>query len=90
MNGRTPWAGRRARERVAATLASKGTVCHLCGLPGATTADHIVPRSAGGSDDLDNLAPAHGQCNSRRRDMPLPAWFAKYPLTKRAPATRKW
>jgi 5-methylcytosine-specific restriction endonuclease McrA len=30
------------------------------------TADHIIPRSLGGSDDLDNLALACRRCNERR------------------------
>ena len=39
--------------------------CALCGRPGADTADHIIPYDAGGTDELDNLRPAHHSCNSR-------------------------
>lgn len=28
--------------------------------------DHIIPRSLGGTDDIENLALAHKQCNSKR------------------------
>ncbi|MBM7052226.1 HNH endonuclease signature motif containing protein [Rothia sp. ZJ1223] len=30
------------------------------------TADHVIPRSKGGTDDLSNLRPAHHRCNSAR------------------------
>jgi len=33
------------------------------GTPLAFTADHVIPVSAGGSDRLDNLVPAHFKCN---------------------------
>jgi len=32
----------------------------------STTFDHIVPRSDGGSDDLDNFRLVHGGCNRAR------------------------
>lgn len=32
-------------------------------LPGGLTIGHVVPRSRGGSDGLDNLAPEHRRCN---------------------------
>lgn len=61
------WGGRKAQQYVAATLATYGTVCWLCGLPGATSADHVIPRSKGGAVyDLANLGPSHGRCNSAR------------------------
>ncbi|MBF6483855.1 HNH endonuclease [Nocardia otitidiscaviarum] len=74
------WTGRRAQALRALTLATYGITCHLCGRPGATTADHVIPRSRGGSDSLANLRPAHLTCNSMRGDMPLEEWFARYPL----------
>lgn len=37
----------------------------------AITVDHIVPRSAGGTNDLYNLISACHSCNSRRRDTPI-------------------
>jgi hypothetical protein len=48
-----------------AELLQNNPECALCGKPGADTADHIIPYDAGGSDDLDNLRPAHRACNSR-------------------------
>ena len=62
----TEWGGRRAQRLVELTLATYGTTCHLCLKPGATTADHIVPRVLGGDDSIDNLRPAHKLCNSQR------------------------
>ncbi|WP_375544243.1 HNH endonuclease [Pseudoclavibacter albus] len=66
--GPTPeWQGREAQRYTALTLAHYGTTCWLCGLPGATTADHVIPRSRGGAVyDLANLAPAHKRCNESR------------------------
>src|SRR5690606_32327033 len=74
----TAWGGRHAQTLVALTLATYGTRCRLCLQPGATTADHVVPRSRGGDNSLDNLRPAHSLCNSRRGDRTI-AWFrARY------------
>lgn len=63
---RPGWGGRRAARLRAATLDAYGTVCHICGRPGADSADHLIPRSQGGPDTLANLRPAHRSCNSRR------------------------
>ena len=86
------WGGARARALTQATLARFGTVCHLCGREGATTADHIVPRSMGGDDALDNLRPAHNRCNASRGNLPLDKWFELHPLdlSLRAPPSRRW
>jgi hypothetical protein len=66
------------RQLIDLTLATKGTVCHLCGLPGADSADHDPPRSvlvrAGVLDpDLPTyLHPAHWTpCNNRRKARPV-------------------
>lgn len=61
------WGGRKAAAYVRATLAEYGDVCWLCGLPGANSADHIIPVSKGGAVfDLLNLGPAHRRCNYSR------------------------
>jgi 5-methylcytosine-specific restriction endonuclease McrA len=87
-----PWRGREAQRLTALTLRIKGTVCHLCGQPGATSADHRRPRSKGGTDALTNLEPAHLACNRARSDMDLSEWFARHPLPTRQPLapSRNW
>jgi 5-methylcytosine-specific restriction endonuclease McrA len=69
--GGRPWA-----RQVKLVLARDGASCRL-GLPGctirATTADHILPRSHGGSNDLPNLRAACNHCNKSRKDRPLEA-----------------
>jgi 5-methylcytosine-specific restriction endonuclease McrA len=56
-----PW--RRLREQVLA----QSNICWICGNPGATTVDHIIPVSLGGPPlDPDNVKPAHLTCNSAR------------------------
>ena len=43
-----------------------GWHCHYCGSPHALTADHIVPRAHGGTDEASNLVPACAPCNTSR------------------------
>jgi 5-methylcytosine-specific restriction endonuclease McrA len=62
----------RWRRLVAEVVERDGGVCHLCGLPGATSADHVVPVSRGGRDELANLRAAHLSCNLARRDDDAP------------------
>lgn len=48
-------------------------VCAACGRfvgRDGLTKDHIIPLAKGGSDGIDNLRPACGLCNYRRRDRP--------------------
>ena len=52
-------------RRNRATILQDNPPCHLCGQPGADTADHIIPYALGGTHELDNLRPAHHRCNSR-------------------------
>ncbi|WP_084653994.1 HNH endonuclease [Nocardia altamirensis] len=85
------WSGRRAQALRLLCLATYGSTCHLCGRRGATTADHVIPRSKGGTDALENLRPAHKSCNSSRGDMWLHEWYAtrRYQATTSAPS-REW
>lgn len=50
------------RERV---LDRDGAICAYCGLH-ATTADHVVPKDAGGKDEMDNLVACCITCNGRK------------------------
>lgn len=45
-------------------FAIHGDTCHLCGLPGADTVDHVVP---GDDHSLANLRPAHDRPCHRRK-----------------------
>jgi hypothetical protein len=71
------WGGRRAQRLTAATLADKGTTCHLCGLDGANSADHDPPRSTLIATGVPNpdapgyLLPAHLSCNQLRGTRPV-------------------
>ncbi len=40
--------------------------CVYCGLVLPLTADHAIPLSRGGSDNIDNIVPACSLCNSRK------------------------
>lgn len=64
---------RRFRERLKpAVLRRDHGICHLCGHPGADSADHLLPRKYGGKDTLANLAAVHHdappKCNRIRGD----------------------
>lgn len=58
----------------ALVLATYGDVCVHCGRHGATSPEHVQPRSMGGTDALDNLRPAHLACNISRGTDPMPGW----------------
>lgn len=52
---------------IAAIVMRDGDCCYICG-QGQDPRDpwhleHVRPRKAGGTDDLDNLALAHRSCN---------------------------
>ena len=51
-----------------------GLECQYCG-DEATTVDHVVPLSRGGTNDLANLTPACKPCNSSKRDRLLEEWL---------------
>lgn len=64
-----------------AVLREYGNICHLCNeliivddIENGFTVDHLIPRSKGGTDNLENLRSAHARCNYRRRDLPMSEW----------------
>lgn len=60
---RAPWGGKTVQSLTRQVIERDHGICHLCGQPGADTADHVIPRSVGGSDALSNLKAAHRRCN---------------------------
>jgi 5-methylcytosine-specific restriction endonuclease McrA len=62
------WNARRRKQLRAIVTARDGNICWLCGKPitGQVSLDHVVPRSKGGSDSVDNLRPACLSCNIAR------------------------
>lgn len=73
------WSEHPQRKRLRLiVLARDRGICWLCGQPGATTVDHVVPRSRGGSDELTNLAAAHAGCNyARGNRTPAAPWVTR-------------
>lgn len=84
--------GRGLQALIRVVLDEYGNVCHLCGKPGATTIDHIVPVVHGGDNSLDNLRPAHLSCNSSRGARSLEEWRRVHPIRDgaRASPSREW
>jgi 5-methylcytosine-specific restriction endonuclease McrA len=52
-------------------------MCVYCRVNVATTADHIVAISRGGTHDLENLAPACKPCNDSKKDTPVAEWWRR-------------
>ncbi len=86
---------RRNRETLRKRARMCDAVCFYCGQPFywgknrnnplAFTVDHVIPWSAGGSDRMENLVPAHNRCNRAKSD------HLAEPATRRTrTATRRW
>jgi 5-methylcytosine-specific restriction endonuclease McrA len=50
--------------------------CHYCSQE-ATTVDHIIPISKGGTDEATNMVAACVKCNSGKRDRIAPGFFER-------------
>lgn len=62
------------RQMLDAALLVHGWTCCICARPisqGQESLQHMKPRSKGGTDDPDNLRPAHRRCNSALGDREL-------------------
>jgi len=46
--------------------AATGDFCLRCGAAGVLTTDHIIPLSRGGLNDISNIQPLCGPCNSQK------------------------
>lgn len=57
---RTGW----ERQKIARAVVKRDRgICHWCGKPGATEADHVVELADGGADDPANMRAIHHDCN---------------------------
>lgn len=81
--------GRESKELTQLVLRTYGTICHLCGLPGADSKDHLIPWSWTKDDSLPNLRPAHVSCNSRRGNRAIPGYGADVVVVMGPPAGGK-
>jgi hypothetical protein len=59
-------------KRARAIVLRNSPMCYWCLTNKATTADHLVPKAHGGTDDVSNLVPACGPCNYSRGDKAAP------------------
>ena len=62
------WSGDYAIRKRRQVLEVWGNICWLCNqpVPGLPSADHVIPRSRGGDDSIENLRPACLACNVKR------------------------
>lgn len=80
-----PW--QRVKARV---IRRDGGICHLCGQPGADSADHLTPVAQGGNwYDMSNLAAVHHdngpRCNRVRGAGDITTARAKLTTTQPGP-----
>ncbi len=65
------WGGTEAKNLGILCREEYGFICHLCHkviTEEEFSTDHVVPRSKGGTNSIENLRPAHRACNSARQD----------------------
>lgn len=69
-------------------LMFKGKACCFCGQP-AQSVDHLIPKSQGGKNSLDNMIPACKPCNSAKGSMALQDFIAPMSADQQAKCTGK-
>lgn len=73
------YGGSRSVKLMELVYANYEPTCYLGGeyIPdGERTVEHVIPRSLGGTDDLENLKPACKTHNSSRGNRPIEEWRA--------------
>lgn len=79
MKSRSDYGGQRSIRLMKLVYETYPPICYLGGEPipeDQRTVEHIVPRSLGGTDDLENLRPACRHHNSARGNRPIEEWRA--------------
>jgi 5-methylcytosine-specific restriction endonuclease McrA len=72
-----------------AVFTRDGQTCVYCGGP-ATSIDHVVPRSRGGTHTWDNVVAACRRCNHTKADRSLAEMGWSLPHPPRAPSGAAW
>jgi hypothetical protein len=84
--------GRQSAALTQLVLSTYGRQCHL-NMPGctrfATTKDHLVPWSLGGTHQLSNLRPACRHCNTLRGNRVISGYGNRYVVVMGPPAAGK-
>lgn len=70
-------------------LARDGHRCAYCGAP-ATSLDHVIPRSRGGTHSWDNVVAACGRCNHTKADRSVADMGWRLRAVPRAPSGTAW
>jgi hypothetical protein len=76
-----PWQRQRAMGNLLSRLIKRdGNACAWCSSPLSindqdATLDHVLPRSVGGRNSIDNYLLTCADCNHSRGDMPAPEWL---------------
>lgn len=76
----SPYSTAEYKRNRKAVLEANNFVCTYCGGM-ANTADHVIPVSKGGTNEITNLVPACHDCNSTRQNrdlVRLKYWNRKY------------
>lgn len=62
------WSKIRETIKEAFTTPSGEMLCHMCRMPiwDDWTVDHVIPLCRGGTNEIENLAPCHDDCNDVR------------------------
>ncbi|MBB3082671.1 HNH endonuclease [Geodermatophilus sabuli] len=72
-----------------AVFTRDGSICVYCG-SSATSIDHVVPRSRGGTHTWDNVVAACRRCNHTKADRSLAELGWKLPNPPRTPSGAAW
>ena len=75
--------GIHTQEQWLAKLAEFGGLCAYCGGDERITRDHEIPLVRGGSNDINNIVPACGPCNSAKGSLTAEEFRSRRPIDER-------